>query len=73
MFCFIGGIEVHNSVRLKYCPKRSHFSLQGMVARNQLAVLDHNENIRRPVAQTYDGNYTIMATLNMFLKYRFLK
>ena len=32
---------------LKYCPKRQHFSYKGMIARTQLAVLDHNHNTGR--------------------------
>ncbi len=47
---------MHNSVRLKYAPKRSHFTHAGMVARNMLAVIDHNENVCREAAMI-DGNF----------------
>ncbi len=50
-----GSLEVHNSVRLKYCPKRCHFSYKGMVVRNMLAVMDHNENTGRMKATTQAG------------------
>ena len=35
---------------LKYLSKRKHFSYTGMVARTQLAALDHNHNCSRPQA-----------------------
>ena len=43
-FCHTGGLEVYHSMLLKYCPKRQHFSYNGMVARTQLAALDNNHN-----------------------------
>ena len=41
-FRHTGNLEVYHSVVNKYCPKRLHFSLYGMIARTQLAVLDFN-------------------------------
>ena len=41
-FRHAGNLEVYHSVINKYCPKRLHFSLYGMIARTQLAVLDFN-------------------------------
>ena len=38
---------MNHSKILKYCPKRQHFSYKGMIARTQLAVLDHNHNTLR--------------------------
>ena len=43
-------MEQYHSVLLKYAPKREHFSYNGMVARTQLAVLDHNSNVHRQQA-----------------------
>lgn len=39
----------------KYMPKRIHFSHQGMVARTQLAALDHNYNVGREQSMTKRG------------------
>ena len=47
-----GNIEVYHNLLLKYCPKRLAFSYEGMYARTQLAVLDHNENLDRKQAVT---------------------
>ena len=40
---------------LKYCPKREHFSYNGMVARTQLAALDNNANTIRHQAVVMSG------------------
>jgi hypothetical protein len=50
-----GGLEVFHSLINKYCPKRQHFSYKGMIARTELAVLDHNHNIGRAQATTKEG------------------
>jgi len=42
--CHTGTSEVYHSVQIKYVPKRQIFSHKGMVARTQLAALDHNAN-----------------------------
>ena len=39
-FCHAGNLEVFDSVLNKFCPKRLHFTLEGMIARTQSAVLD---------------------------------
>ena len=41
-FKYTGNLEVYHSVINKYSPKRLHFSLYGMIARTQLAVMDFN-------------------------------
>ena len=46
-FHHTGELEIYHSMMLKYCPKRQHFSYKGMIARTQLAVLDHNHNTGR--------------------------
>ena len=54
-FCHTGVVEVYHSVLTKYCPKRQHFGYRGMVARTQLAALDHNHNTGRNQATTATG------------------
>ncbi|CAH2306162.1 Hypothetical predicted protein, partial [Pelobates cultripes] len=49
-FCHTGSLEVFHSLVLKYRPKRVHFTMGGMVARTQLAVLAHNANVGREQA-----------------------
>ncbi|XP_040177724.1 uncharacterized protein LOC120909984 [Rana temporaria] len=46
-FYHTGELEVFHSMVLKYRSKWQHFSMDGMVARTQLAALDHNSNINR--------------------------
>ena len=41
---------------LKYVPKREHFSYNGMLARTQLAILDHNNNVNRKQAVVQNGS-----------------
>lgn len=55
-FCHTGELESYHSMMLKYVPKRLHFSHGGMVARTQLAILDHNSNVGRQQATTEDGS-----------------
>ena len=50
-----GELEVYHSLLLKYAPKRLHFSYKGMVARTQLAVIDHNSNTGRNQATVTRG------------------
>ena len=54
-FCHTGELEVYHSLLLKYCPKREHFSFKGMVARTELAALDHNSNVNREQAVLQSG------------------
>ncbi|XP_056425796.1 uncharacterized protein LOC130367402 [Hyla sarda] len=46
-FCHTGELEVYHSIVLKYRPKRIHFYMDSMVARTQLAAMDHNNNVGR--------------------------
>ena len=46
-FHHTGQLEVFHCMMLKYVPKRENLSYQGMVARTQLAALDHNYNLNR--------------------------
>lgn len=50
LFCHTGDLETYHSMMLKYVPKRLAFRYAQMVARTQLAVLDHNFNLKREVA-----------------------
>ena len=54
-FHHTGNLEVFHSSLLKYAPKREHFSYSGMVARTQLAILDHNHNTGRKHAVVKRG------------------
>ena len=53
-FHHTGALEVH-SLMLKYLPKRKHFTYSGMLARTQLAALDHNHNCSRAQAVVKSG------------------
>ena len=55
-FHHTGNLEVYHSMMLKYCPKRQHFSHEGIVARTQLAALDHNQNCSRKQAVVKHGS-----------------
>ena len=54
-FNHTGNLEVFHSLYNKYCPKRLHFGLHGMIARSQLAILDFNAGANVGQAQTKDG------------------
>ena len=54
-FRHTGALEVFHSLMLKYVPKRKHFSYRGMLARTQLAALDHNHNCNRLQALVKTG------------------
>jgi hypothetical protein len=54
-FHHTGSLEVYHSLLLKYAPKRKHFSYNGMIARTQLAVIDHNTNVKRQQALVKKG------------------
>ncbi|XP_035695017.1 uncharacterized protein LOC118428879 isoform X2 [Branchiostoma floridae] len=51
-----GEVEVYHNVVTKYAPKRIHYSYNGMKARVQLSIIDHNENIGRKQAKTLKGD-----------------
>ena len=55
IFCRTAIVEVFRSVLNRYCPKRLHFTLQGMIARTQLAVLDYNCSSNITQATRNDG------------------
>ncbi|XP_070548761.1 uncharacterized protein [Ptychodera flava] len=55
-FCHTGSLESFHALLTKYCPKRQHFSYKGMVARAQLAALDHNANSGRNHASITNGD-----------------
>lgn len=55
-FIHTGIIEMyHGLMAKKYCQKVQHYSYDGMRARTQLAILDHNHNVGREQAQTKEG------------------
>lgn len=54
-FCHTGELESFHNMLLKYCPKRLGFTYEGMLARTQLAILDHNNNTGREQAKTKQG------------------
>ena len=53
--CYTGSLEVFHSVLNIYCPKRFHITLEGMIARMQLAVLDYNSDLNNTQATVKDG------------------
>ena len=55
-FKHTGSLEVYHSVINKYCPKRLHFSMLGMIARTQLAFLDFNCGSEDNQATNRDGS-----------------
>eukprot|EP00795_Rhopilema_esculentum_P016153 gene16153-7518_t len=50
-------IEVYHSLYNKYCPKRLHFGFEGMIARSELAVLEHNAGTECRHAKTREDEY----------------
>ena len=50
-----GEIEVYHSLYLMYCPKRISFSYEGIYARAQLAIMNHNSGIDRVQSKRKDG------------------
>lgn len=54
--CHTGSLEVYHNVLMKYAPKRQHFSFKGMVARTQLAAIDHNANTGREQTRASKGD-----------------
>ena len=56
-FSHTGQIEVYHSLYNKYCPKRLHFGIEGMIARSELAVLDHYAGTECRHAKTLDDEY----------------
>ncbi|RMX47325.1 hypothetical protein pdam_00021015, partial [Pocillopora damicornis] len=69
--CHTGNLEVYHSLQTKYAPKRQHFSYSGMVARTQLAALDHNANTGRQqatVSREWVAKPVFEKTTNYHLK-----
>ena len=60
-----GELEVYHSLGLRYVPKRPHFSYEGMVARAQLAVIDHNSNTGRNQATVTRGKNKVVKTYKL--------
>ena len=55
-FIHTGALEVYHSLYNKYLPKRQHFGFKAMVARSQLAALDHNSGAGRKEAASSSGD-----------------
>ena len=55
-FVHTGALEVYHSLYNKYLPKRQHFGYKAMLARSQLAALDHNSSSKREQAVARTGN-----------------
>ena len=55
-FHHTGGLQSYHSLMTKYVPKREHFCYNGMVARTQLAILDHNANVNKSQAEVKQGD-----------------
>ena len=47
--------EFRHSLLLKYCTKRLHFSMAGMIARSELAIMDFNSGVHCEEATRKDG------------------
>ncbi|XP_069823456.1 uncharacterized protein [Dendropsophus ebraccatus] len=54
-------VEIFHSICLKYRPKRVNFFIDEMVARTQLAIIDHNHNVGRikTVVKTVSGGHQV--------------
>ncbi|XP_070550648.1 uncharacterized protein [Ptychodera flava] len=55
-FCHTGSLEVYHSMMTKYVPKRQEFDYEQMLARTQLAALDHNANVGRAHRRNKNGD-----------------
>ena len=62
-FNHTGTLEVYHSLYDKYYPKRLHFSLRGMIARAELAVLDLNCGVGVGQAKTQSGKTLFEAAV----------
>ncbi|XP_066439004.1 uncharacterized protein [Eleutherodactylus coqui] len=54
--CHTGELEIYHGTCLKYHPKTLHFFMDSMVARTQLAALDHNRNVHRVKAEVQNAS-----------------
>jgi len=57
LFCHTGDLESYHSLITKYCPKRQHFGMEGMICRTQLAALDYSHNVDRQQAVLKKGKH----------------
>lgn len=48
-FVHTGNLESYHNLRLKYVPKRIHFSYNGMLLRSIIAIFDYNNNLEKEV------------------------
>ena len=67
-FNHTGSLEVYHALYNKYCPKRLHFSLPGMIARSELAVLDHNSGAGNVQAQTAENELRYKQSFSKITK-----
>ena len=56
-----------HATMLKYAPKRIHFFYESFLARNMLAVMDHNLNVGRGLALTKTGNVLSTLVITLWL------
>ncbi|XP_056384449.1 uncharacterized protein LOC130277739 isoform X2 [Hyla sarda] len=59
--CHTGELEIYHKTCLKYHPKSLHFFKDSMVARTQLAALDHNRNVHtvKTLVKTASSGYAL--------------
>ena len=67
-FSHTSNPEVFHSLLLKYCPKRLHFSLPGMIGCTQLAILHFNEAMKCGYALTKDRMPRYKLQISKILK-----
>ena len=63
-FSHTGGLEVYHSLYNKYCPKHLHFGLDGMVARSELAIMDHNSGTECKQAKTRNRHKLVFSKVS---------
>ncbi|XP_077135928.1 uncharacterized protein LOC143793134 [Ranitomeya variabilis] len=56
--CNSAELEVYHGATSKYQPKRDPFFVEDLVARTQLAILDHNNNVKHVQAMVMRGTNT---------------
>ncbi|XP_075693301.1 uncharacterized protein LOC142660564 [Rhinoderma darwinii] len=71
--CHTGELEIYHSTCLKYRPKTLHFFMDAMVARTQLAALDHNRNVNKVKAMVKYANSSGDAFDSMEQRLKFSK
>ena len=63
-FCHAVGLGEYHSMFSRYCPRKHHFTLNGVIARNQLAVLDENCSSKNVQTITKDGKFVLRVNQN---------